>query len=68
MDELDGQAAETRVQNAEAQAAAAKFEEVNVASGVDVRAEMFIRKFRKEREMERQRSFQEYQQMIARGV
>ncbi|WOL09622.1 hypothetical protein Cni_G18375 [Canna indica] len=36
--------------------------------GVDLRAEMFIRKFKEEKKLERQRSFEEYQEMLARGV
>ncbi|XP_008791597.1 uncharacterized protein LOC103708446 [Phoenix dactylifera] len=35
---------------------------------VDLRAEMFIRKFREEMRLQRQRSFGEYQEMLARGV
>ncbi|RWV93294.1 hypothetical protein GW17_00044265 [Ensete ventricosum] len=37
-------------------------------SGVDLRAEMFIRKFKEEKKLERQRSFEEYREMMARGV
>ncbi|XP_010920480.1 uncharacterized protein [Elaeis guineensis] len=35
---------------------------------VDLRAEMFIRKFKEEMRLQRQRSFGEYQEMLARGV
>lgn len=35
---------------------------------VDLKAEMFIAKFKEEMRLQRQRSFGEYQEMLARGV
>jgi Cotton fibre expressed protein len=35
---------------------------------VDIRAEMFINKFKEEMRLQRQRSLKEYQEMLARGV
>ncbi|KAJ1702007.1 hypothetical protein LUZ63_001786 [Rhynchospora breviuscula] len=35
---------------------------------VDIRAEIFINKFKEEMRLQRQRSFKEYQEMLARGV
>ncbi|CAL9130317.1 unnamed protein product [Musa acuminata var. zebrina] len=41
---------------------------VEEIGGVDLRAEMFIRKFKEEKKLERQRSVEEYREMLARGV
>ncbi|KAG1353931.1 hypothetical protein COCNU_07G000430 [Cocos nucifera] len=49
-------------------AAASSFSVVEGMGDVDWRAEMFIRKFREEMRLQRQRSFGEYQDMLARGV
>lgn len=35
---------------------------------VDIRAEIFINKFKEEMRLQRQQSFNEYQEMLARGV
>ncbi|KAJ4800505.1 transcription elongation factor [Rhynchospora pubera] len=35
---------------------------------VDIRAEIFINKFKEDMRLQRQRSFKEYQEMLARGV
>ncbi|URD84434.1 hypothetical protein MUK42_10352 [Musa troglodytarum] len=48
--------------------AASSSQVVEEIGGVDLRAEMFIRKFKEEKKLERQRSFEEYREMLARGV